>query len=359
MSIEKVRQLLHEEQLDGLLLRKRQNFSWITGGSQNEIVLTSPIGVADVLVFPDTITIVTTKQEERRILEEELVSFPYEVNIVAVDWFTPTEPVIHELCLGKEMGSDDFFPPFRLMSEELSRIRAVLTAKERERYRRLCLETAQIVEEVCYALMPGQSEHDIASMIGQRALSCGMNVQVLLVATDERIYKYRHPLPTNKTLEKHALLVLCAERGGLVANVTRVVHFGPLPALLQEHKEKLARIDTAFVATTVPGKTIGEVFLQGIGQYDEEGHKEDWRLLHQGGQTGFDSRELIADKETTRVIEEHMVFTWNPSLPGVKSEDTLLVTKNGNEVLTDTNKWPRIQTVWDGNVFYRPDILIR
>jgi len=37
-------------------------------------------------------------------------------------------------------------------------------------------------------------------MLAQEALSVGVQPMVLLIAFDERITKYRHPTPTNKTL---------------------------------------------------------------------------------------------------------------------------------------------------------------
>ncbi len=48
----------------------------------------------------------------------------------------------------------------------------------------------------------------------------------VLVATEDRIARYRHPIPhSEETMERRAMLVVSAERGGLYANVTRPVHF--------------------------------------------------------------------------------------------------------------------------------------
>ena len=53
------------------------------------------------------------------------------------------------------------------------------------------------------------------------------------------------------------------------------------------------------------------------------------------------------------------MFTWNPSLPGVKSEDTILVNDSGFEVLTKTGEWIYITFEFEGKIIQRPDILIR
>ena len=53
MSIEKVRLFLEEKNYDGVLLRRRNNFSWITGGKTNYIVQTMEAGVADWIITRD------------------------------------------------------------------------------------------------------------------------------------------------------------------------------------------------------------------------------------------------------------------------------------------------------------------
>ncbi|MED2970821.1 M24 family metallopeptidase [Fictibacillus sp. B-59209] len=359
MALGKIRNIMKENHLDGILLRKRNHFSWVTSGRQNQIVLGITEGVADLVIFEDEIYVVTTKMEERRIKEEELSHFSHEVKVVTDEWFKGSDHLISELGKGKRMGTDTPFKDYADMTEELKRVRSILDEQEVERYRKLCQDTAWSLESVCRKMEPGQTEHEIAGMVAEQAISKGIRLQVLLVATDERIYSYRHPVPTSKKLKKHGLLVICGEREGLVANLTRVVHFGPLSQELSDHKEKLARIDAAFITATKPGTTVGEAFKKGIQQYVEEGHPEDWKLLHQGGPTGYDSREFIATMESETEVKENMVFTWNPSLPGVKSEDTVLIQQNKAEILTETGGWPYLEVTFEGQTLRRPDILIR
>src|SRR5918996_733691 len=47
------------------------------------------------------------------------------------------------------------------------------------------------------------------------------------VGADERITRFRHPLPAGAPIERRALLAVSAERGGLYANVTRIVELEP------------------------------------------------------------------------------------------------------------------------------------
>lgn len=359
MSITKVRQFLDEKGYDGLLIRKKHNFAWVTGGRQNHIVLTTEEGVADCVIFPDRVYVVTTKMEARRIWEEELAALPFEVELISDDWYRGTDHLIAELTTSKRMATDTPYRHFDHVEEQLGQIRSVLTEREIGSYRELCQQAAQAVEGTCREIRPGQTEHEIAAALSQKVIAQGARVQVALVATDERIVRYRHPIPTDKRLEKQAMVVLCAERGGLVANVTRLVHFGRLSKELIENKERLARIDVCMNAATRPGVRVGDIVQAGIAQYEREGFPEDWKYLHQGGVTGFQSREYLATPDAADTVVVHQAYAWNPALRGVKSEDTMLVCEEENEFLTHTGEWDYIEVDQDGRTYLRPDILVR
>ena len=76
MTVEKVRRFMAEQGFDGLLLRQRNNFSWLTGGKHNHIVQSRPEGVADLVVTADQLYVVTVNMEAARIMEEELADVP-------------------------------------------------------------------------------------------------------------------------------------------------------------------------------------------------------------------------------------------------------------------------------------------
>jgi creatinase/prolidase-like protein len=59
-----------------------------------------------------------------------------------------------------------------------------------------------------------------------------------------------------------------------------------------------------------------------------------WRLHHQGGTTGYGSREIIATPDTHDPIVAGNAFAWNPSITGYKSEETFVLTEGGPEVVT-------------------------
>ena len=356
-----IRKLMLERDLDGVLLRKRRSFSWLTNGKSNYIVTNTELGVADLLILKDRVYCVTSKMEFARIQEEELTEL--ECEWITPEWYEGHDGAISSLCQGKTIGMDvcPQTVPHTLgidLSKELAELTYVLNTLEIERYRWLSRKVAQALESTCRRIEPGMTEFEIQALLSGKVASLGIQPQVLLVATDRRIYQYRHPIPTMKKLERYAMVVLCGEKWGLVANATRFVHFGALPEELQENRLKLAEIDLAFNLATRPGVPIKEVFRQGIEAYQQWGHAEDWRYLHQGGPTGYASREFLANLNSLGEVRCHQAFAWNPSLKGLKSEDTLLVTEQGPEFLTHTGEWKYIQLEKNGHSYYRPDILI-
>lgn len=359
MNIAKVREFLKENKFDGMMLRKRKNFSWVTEGKVNHIVQATESGVCDLLVFEDKAYAITVKMEERRLVEEELADVPFQIEVISDDWYKGSDHLIERLAMGKKMVTDSPFLDWPNIDDLLTPLRSVLSDAEIIRYRSLCKDTATIVETVAKQIQPGQTEFEIAAMLYERTVASSSNVQVALVATDERIYKYRHPIPTKKQLERHAMLVLCAERGGLVANVTRFVHFGNIPEEMRSRQENLATIDVAMNTATRPGQRIGDVVKAGIRHYQAAGFPEDWKLLHQGGLTGYNSREYLATPDSQDLIEVNQVYTWNPALPGVKSEDTILVKEQDNEFLTHTGNWVYVDVHKEGKHYQRPGILER
>jgi hypothetical protein len=84
---------------------------------------------------------------------------------------------------------------------------------------------------------------------------------------------------------------------------------------------------------TRPGRTVAETFADCRRFYADAGFPGEWRLHHQGGLTGYGSRELIATPHTDDLIEPGQAFAWNPSVTGAKAEETFVLTEAGPEVV--------------------------
>ena len=111
------------------------------------------------------------------------------------------------------------------------------------------------------------------------------------------------------------------------------------------------------MAYTRPGTPAREVLQKAIEAYREKGYPEEWKLHHQGGSIGYTGRDYRVHFKTPDVIQENQAFTWNPSITGTKSEDTILATPKGPEMITYPILYPTLSLSVGGISFLRPDLL--
>lgn len=350
-----IRTFLESRQLDALLLRRVSSFAWATCGAASYVNTASTDGIATLLITPEALHLVTDNIEASRLEQEEkLKEQGWEFHFAR--WHQGQD-TLTTLTAGLRLGADGPYPAAIDLSAEIARLRARLTPQEGERFRQLSQQCAAAMDTAIRAVRPGQSEYEIAALLSAETERRGVQVIVNLIATDERIFAFRHPLPTGKQLDRYAMLVLCGRRNGLVCSLTRLVHFGRLPDDLRHKAEAVAQVDAAFIASTRPGRTLGDIFQDAIATYTQVGFPEEWHLHHQGGPAGYEPREVIATPGSTDVVSTGQVFAWNPSITGTKSEDTILVGPDGNEVLTSIAGWPMMSITIAGQTISRPAIL--
>ena len=352
-----IESFLEERGLDALLLQRVSSFAWATCGAASYVNTATTFGEATLIITPGGRYLIANNIEATRLEQEEkLKDQGWEFRVGP--WYE-AQKAIGELTGGLRIGADVPYPGTTDISAELARLRSVLSAEEVERFRTLSSMCAEAMEKAIRAVRPSQTEYQIAGLLAQEAESRGAQAIVNLIATDERIFSLRHPLPTDKELERYAMLVLCGRRWGLVCSITRLVHFGPLPDELRRKSEAMAQVDASFITATRPGRTLGEIFEVAQGAYAKTGFADEWQLHHQGGPAGFEPREYVAVPGSTDVVVAGQTYAWNPSITGAKSEDTVLVGEDSNEVLTTIPDWPMLSVAVEGQAepMLRPAIL--
>jgi Xaa-Pro dipeptidase len=357
-KVDRVRQWLEGRGSTALLLGSQPNFAWITAGGRNHVSIGESTGVASVLVTMESSYVVTTNIELRRIVEEEIAGLPFE----AVDcaWYEEAglSAAVAELCDTGDAVSDVPVPPLSA-SGGFAHLRFVMQPTEAARYRALATDAADAVELACREATPGQTEQDIAARVAHECIQKDILPLVDLVASDERIGRYRHPIPSDKRVERILLVALTGRRHGLHASLTRMVSFSRADPELEARYRSVTRVDALAIAESRPGRSLREIVLREADQYANEGFPGEWRLHHQGGLTGYAGREIFATPRATHRLEAGQVVAWNPSITRVKSEDTVLIGENGFEILTSTAEWPQTTVEINGFDVPRPAILVQ
>ncbi|MDX2162272.1 MAG: M24 family metallopeptidase [bacterium] len=359
-----VRAILDKHNADALYMLKTRNIAWFTAGMDASIPVDTEFGMYGLLITREKRVIVTPNIEAPRIRDEDQAElFGFELK--AHDWYGPD-------VFDQPGFFSDYLPPipagasyWQSMIVSDSQVEADLFAHriqlmepEQARYRALGFDAAQALESAIRAVRPGDSEWQVAARLDAACRERGGAAVVNLVAADDRISRYRHPLVTDQQVEKVVMIVLCMRRGGLIVAATRFAHIGSVPAALREKARRVAHIDAAAMIASRPGRTLGAVFADIQAAYAAVGEDGQWQHHHQGGLIAYNGRERVAKPGDATVIPVGGACAWNPSIVGFKSEDTILIGENGFEMVTEASgDYPRIDVEIDGHKIARPGIL--
>lgn len=335
---QKVRKFLEEKGLDGFVFSLRSSFAWLTDGGESSVDESVQTGAADLVFTNEKTYVVAPNNEMDRLLEEVLGNQGYEPLVYS--WRSNRISVLRDLLKGKNIGSDTYIPGCRQMCQEVKSLRYELLPEERSRIRRLGEQSSEIVSRMLKKICPGRSEAEVAGDLKAEMAEAGIACPVVLVASDDRLKKFRHPVPTEKKIQKMVMVIICARRWGLTVALTRMVHFGSLPEDLKKRHDLVSSIAAELIAFTVPGTPIKDIFHRCSLAYEDAGYPGEWEKHHQGGAIGYDTREFLASPDCREVVREYQGFAWNPFLKDVKSEDTFITSSEGPEIITLDKNWP-------------------
>jgi Xaa-Pro dipeptidase len=355
----RVGDFLHSKGLKALLLKRQANFSWMTCGGLNLVGIATEMGATSLLITDNSKFVISNNIEAPRMIEEEGLekqgfiakSFP---------WYEEEEVSIVKELLGEgPLGSDSPFPNAQMMAEDIARLRYSLTPEEQRRYRWLGEKVSLALEKTLIETKVGEKESEVVGRLCLEIWKDRIDPITLMGAADDRIFSFRHPIPTERKIEKYLMVSVNARKWGLIVSLTRFVYFGKLPKELREKYEANVFIDCALMAHTRPGIPVREVLQKGIDAYQGKGYLEEWKFHHQGGSIGYTGRDYRVNFKTPDIIQENQAFTWNPSITGTKSEDTILATSRGPEMITRPLLYPTLSLSVAGISFTRPAILER
>ncbi len=360
-KLARLRERMAHNKLRTAVLEQNASIAWLTAGATDAINQGSDVGLSSLVITEDHAYVVTDRVEAPRLEQEE--HLPERGLTLVVEPWERRGGELARLTTGpqEQIGSDTAHSGagWRDLSEDLSELRSTLLPAEMTRLRHVARMTAEALQTVAGIAAPGMTEYELAARLDAECRRHGGWAIVNLVASDERIAAYRHPLPTGKRVQQYIMLVLCCRWQGLIAAATRLVHYGSLPEELAEKAHAVARVDATLIHATHAGRTLGAQWELAREAYMQAGYPDAVYEHHQGGSIAYLPRERLATPNDPRTIATHQAFAWNPSLRGVKSEDTILLTEDGPQIITATHDWPTWEiTLDDGTTVVRPAILV-
>ncbi len=343
---------------DALVIGRQDNFSWYTCGGHNRVVINTETGVM-LLVITRQKTYGIARTMDTWVYDDMLDGF--DIEPVFLRWYEEScEEKAADLIKGLKAVSDVPVNGARLAVDEIYKLHYPLTELEIEKCRWIGRKTDDLLNKIANQIKPGMTEKCIEAMIKAEYAQYDLIPEVVLVGSDERILKYRHPNPSEKKVEKTVLLHPAVKKWGLHANVTRMVYFGDkLPEELNRKYDAVNFMQAATFSMLIPGNDFSGIFEVRKQIYKDLGFEDEWRNHFPGGITGYLLCDASVCSNKTAVISENQAYDWFITITGVKVEELALTTKSGVEVASATGIWPVREYSYNGQSFLLPEIMLK
>jgi antitoxin VapB len=292
----------------------------------------------DLIITHDSATAITNVVEAPRLIAEEL---PSEVSVQTIQWSEGRDPL---LPTGSKVGSDQPGADRIDLGIEVEMMRASLIESDLARFQNICIDTAVALGNAMKQAESTDREIDVAGLITHSLWQADLEIAFLGVAGQERVHRFRHPLPTDSVVGNRVSASICAKRKGLIASVTRIVTFGEVTDQMITDYTSIFKVEAALLDATIVGNSFSDPINAAIAAYPANGFDSDeWTKHHQGGPTGFLPRDWPANKGSTRLIQSNQPIAWNPTGKGWKAEDTIIATNSGVKLLSVDPEWPSFE----------------
>lgn len=360
----RLQKMLAAENLGGVLINAQHNFAWLTGGKSNAVNSSIENGACFLLVRRDGKKFVLANNIEMpRLLREEIsaedfepVEFSWEDEKSSGDFVAQKAETLLENNFN--LASDLFFTvKIRPIENLIARCRYGLTGAEIERYKKLGKDAGAAIGKLFENVNVGETELEIARQAKDALGALGINSVVTLVGADDRIEKFRHPIPTENRWKKVLLIAVCARREGLIANLSRIACAGEISGELKRRTEATAFVFAKLAAATNAGASGAELYRIAAEAYAGRNFAGEINRHHQGGATGYKTRDWVAHPKNAEIVRQNQAFAWNPTVAGTKTEETFLTSASGFEIITASPDFPQITIETDGREISLPGVL--
>lgn len=193
--LEAIRKWLKKCKYKGIIINRRDNYAWLTGGAQNHVLSSTEYGIAYYVITDENVIVIADSSDIARIAEEQN---PLNATPIEIPWYESMETHISKMILNGNWVSDTGIAGTKNVQSELIDMRLHLSKKEVDIYREIGKACAEIVENVCRGIRVGQTEREVVATLKAECLKREINPDCVLVGADERILNYRHPMATDK-----------------------------------------------------------------------------------------------------------------------------------------------------------------
>lgn len=356
-KLRRLRSYMERNSYGAVILGRRDNTAWLTGGGDFKVLRDTEAAFGVLLITPEQVTLVAQYMDVDRIFDEELAGLSVEK--VSLKWYEePREQKALQLAGMVRVATD--LPmegaDFRLW--DLYWLHYPLTDYDISVMKEAAVQCDRMIYEIAQNIEPGMTEKQTEAKIVSRYAEADMTMKVLLVGSDERIVKYRHPNASNKHIEKIVLLHPAACYRGVHVNITRMICFGEIPKKLKEDYDLLNLLEAQTMAMSRPGMRFRSIFRERKRLLTEHGRQIEADLHYPGALTGYilgSAQPYLDDRTFTNRMSMDNFIT----ISGAKVEEVSISGEDGAELISAGYSWPTKTYCYEDNTYNLPTILQR
>lgn len=357
-KLDRIRKYLDKNGFTGMVLARQDNFSWLSCGGNHRVVEPKNTGHAALVVTADKVYLVGQYMDCGRIADEEMAKL--HVEPVVLYWYEESvldkacalagsRPVADEPVAGAEFRLDDIYDLHTPYSDE-----------EYADFRHVGAVTDKVLYEVAKQIHPGMVDYEAEALIRFGFAKENVQCDVVLVGTDERMFKYRHPNPVGRKLGPYVMIHAATRYKGLHSNVSRSIFFGDkVPDEIARPYEVACQIQAYCMSRCVPGTPWAEIVKGQRELYEKLGYPEDWKYHYPGGRTGYYVSQSDLSLREGRVIENREAYDFFITATGAKVEELSIGWDGKYEILSNTGLWPSRTYEVSECKFDLPQIMLR
>lgn len=338
----RIRSYLSGHDYTGMILARQDNFNWITGGGDSRVIIPEEKGAAAIVVTETAVYLISQVMDGRRIMDEEMDGLQAEY--IPLHWYE--ESILEKAAslAGDRPVSDTSEAGIPQMEKQLADIYELhfpLLEDEVRGLKELGAASDTILRRVAEEIRPGMTDRDAEAMLLYEYAKQGIQCDVLLVGTDERIFKYRHPAPVGRTLGTYLLLHSAVRKRGLHCNVSRTLYFGNrLPGYIEKAYRAVCQVEAYCMSCSAEGVRWTEILEGQKKLLKELGFEDHWKGHYPGGRTGYFVCQPDLSLNPDKRLRNNEAYDWFITVEGAKAEE-LAVNHNGVlKVFSHNGLWP-------------------
>jgi Xaa-Pro dipeptidase len=226
----------------------------------------------------------------------------------------------------------------------LEEARIIKSAEEAEDLRKAARIADDVFKLAVAYIKPGMTEGDISKFLHQKMLEAGGKKPGAIVASGPNS-SYPHYHGTSRVIGERDMMILdygCTVNG-MYSDMSRTVFVGGITEEERKIYEIVLKSNEAGEAKAVNGAYIPDVDKASRDIIDDAGYKDNFinRLGHGIGYMIHEGPDI--KKNNARNLEPGMAFSIEPGIyiagkVGMRVEDIVLVTEDGNEILNKASK---------------------